>query len=51
MIVMKLILALVSQMGMADDALKMFISADKAEVPSGDSVTYTCYWHLDDQYG
>ena len=51
MIDMKLILALVTYEITADDALQMFISADKAEVPSGGSVTYTCYWHLDDQYG
>ena len=51
MIDMKLILALVTYEITADDALQMFISANKAEVPSGDSVTYTCYWYLDDEYG
>jgi len=51
MIDMKLIPALVSHMVIADDALQMFISANKDEVPSGGSVTYTCYWYLDDEYG
>ena len=51
MIDMKLILALVTYEITADDALQMFISANKAEVPSGGSVTYTCYWQLDDEHG
>ena len=51
MIDMNLLLALVGQMVMADDALQMFISANKDEVPSGGSVTYTCYWQLDDEHG
>ena len=51
MIDMKFLLAVFSHMVIADDALQMFISANKAEVPSGGSVTYTCYWYLDDAYG
>lgn len=35
---------------MADDALQVNISIDKAEVPRGDSVTYTCTWNLDAEY-
>ena len=36
---------------MADDAIQVNISVDKAEVPRGDSVTFTCTWNLDDEYG
>ena len=34
-----------------DDVLQVNISIDKAEVHRGDSVTYTCTWNLDAQYG
>jgi len=50
MVNLKLLPALVSYMAMADDALQVNISIDKAEVPRGDSVTYTCTWNLDAEY-
>lgn len=49
MVNLKLLPALAS-MAMADDALQVNISIDKAEVPRGDSVTYTCTWNLDAEY-
>ena len=51
MVNLKLLPALASYMAMADDALQVNISIDKAEVPRGDSVTYTCTWNLDAEYG
>jgi len=50
MVNLKLLPALASYMAMADDALQVNISIDKAEVPRGDSVTYTCTWNLDAEY-
>ena len=51
MVNLKLLPALAGYMAMADDALQVEISIDKAEVPRGDSVTYTCTWNLDAEYG
>ena len=34
---------------MAEEAIHVKISADKADVPIGD--TYTCTWDLDNEYG
>jgi len=50
MVNLKLLPALASYMAMADDALQVNISIDKAEVPRGESVTYTCTWNLDAEY-
>jgi len=50
MVNLKLLPAFASYMAMADDALQVNISIDKAEVPRGDSVTYTCTWNLDAEY-
>lgn len=50
MVNLKLLPALASYMAMADDALQVNISIDKAEVQRGDSVTYTCTWNLDAEY-
>lgn len=50
MVNLKLLPALAGYMAMADDALQVEISIDKAEVPRGDSVTYTCTWNLDAEY-
>merc|ERR1711868_306979 len=50
MVNLKLLPALASYMAMADDPLQVNISIDKAEVPRGDSVTYTCTWNLDAEY-
>ena len=36
---------------MAEEAIQVKISADKADVPIGESVTYTCTWDLDNEYG
>ena len=51
MVNLKLLPALARFMAMADDALQVNITIDKAEVSRGDSVTYTCTWNLDDDYG
>jgi len=50
MVNLKLLPALASYVALADDALQVTISIDKAEVPRGDSVTYTCQWNLDAEY-
>ena len=58
MFYLKLLPALATFMAMADDALpsklpplRVNLSIDKTEVPLGDSVTYTCTWNLDAEYG
>ena len=53
MVNLKLLPALASYMAIAmkHHSLQVNISIDKAEVPRGDSVTYTCTWNLDAEYG
>ena len=51
MIYSKFQLTFTIYMVMADEAIHVNISLDKTEAPIGDSVTYTCTWSLDDEYG
>ena len=51
MIFSSLPLTLVIYTVLADEANHVKIYVDKAEVRIGDSVTYTCTWHLDNEYG
>ena len=45
------LLTIFMAINMADDALQVNISTDKAKVSRGGSVTYTCTWNLDAEYG
>ena len=50
MIYLQLPLTLAIYIVMAEEAIQVKISADKADVSIGDSVTYTCTWDLDNEY-